>query len=125
MAEAVATALLVFALLVFVEDADEDVEDACRRTRVEDVVEGSAEKTLQIVCLAFLGRETKKKKKQKQKRHGFDGYVHVRVTPVHLVPVQRPVAVDPRIGVRGIERLVRPGEVVLRTGQAVGVYYRF
>lgn len=46
MAEAVATALLVFALLVFVEDADEDVEEACRRTRVEDVVEGSAEKTM-------------------------------------------------------------------------------
>lgn len=120
MAEAVATALLVFALLVFVEDADEDVEEACRRTRVEDVVEGSAEKTLQIVCLTFLGRETKKKT-----RHGFDGYVHVRVTPVHLVPVQRPVAADPRIGVRGIERLVRHGEVVMRTGQAVGVYYRF
>lgn len=118
MAEAVATALLVFALLVFAEDADGDVEEACRRTRVEDVVEGSAEKTLEIVCLAFLGRETKK-------RHEFDGYIHVRVTPVHLVRVQRPAVVDPRIGVRGIERLVRPGEVVMRTGQAVGVYYRF
>lgn len=51
MAEAVATALLVFALLVFallvlVEVVDEDVEEPCRRTRVEDVVEGSAEKTL-------------------------------------------------------------------------------
>lgn len=57
MAEAVATALLVFALLVLVEVVEEDVEGSCRRTRVEDVVEGSAEKTLPIACQHLCGEK--------------------------------------------------------------------
>lgn len=57
MAEAVATALLVFALLVLVEVVEEDVEGSCRRTRVEDVVEGSAEKTLPIARQHLCGEK--------------------------------------------------------------------